>query len=467
MRITAAGKVGIGNPASLSAGNTPPSYPELIVGLAVDDENGSSGLISACANTTESDGQVGLFGFANYAVPAANKLIAAIDCETAGALNSGVLKFHTWNAGVVGERMRITAAGRVGIGNNAAVLPYEAAAGTVHLIVGPTAPPGYVWGQITAAGSTSSSNVPVGMLSFANYANSGSEKRIAEIRGQRGDSDNSGFLSFVTWSAGVAEVRMTITSLGNVGVGNAGSWPPYTAGGYTHLIVGSTGAPSYPGSITACGAETALNANVGVLAFANYAITATDKRVAAIYGSTANASNSGDLRFLTWNAGAASEWMRINSAGNVGIGLSTPNYKLHLSTDSAAKPGTNTWTIASDIRTKRNAQRFEGDMDVIRRLDPIVAEYNGLGGTPEGARVVSFDPAALREIVPPAVSSVRAKLNPDDAEDTEILGVNTHEIFFHMLRAIQQIDQRLSQQEHKTESKPSGGGGSRRQKLWP
>jgi len=42
------------------------------------------------------------------------------------------------------------------------------------------------------------------------------------------------------------------------------------------------------------------------------------------------------------------------NGGNVGIGLNNPTYKLQLLTDSAAKPGTNTWTISSDERLKDN-----------------------------------------------------------------------------------------------------------------
>ncbi|PWT72948.1 MAG: hypothetical protein C5B60_08830 [Chloroflexi bacterium] len=130
---------------------------------------------------------------------------------------------------------------------------------------------------------------------------------------------------------------------------------------------------------------------------------------------------------------------RIASTGYVGLGIA-PAYLLQLATDSAAKPGTSAWTVASDIRTKRNVQRFEGGLEITRQLDPIIAEYNGKGGTPEGARVVSFDAARLREVLPHAVSSVCGKLNPNDAEETDLLGVNTHEVFFHMLRAIQQMD---------------------------
>lgn len=138
--------------------------------------------------------------------------------------------------------------------------------------------------------------------------------------------------------------------------------------------------------------------------------------------------------------------------GLVGIGM-VPTYLLQLSSDSAAKPTTNTWTIASDIRTKRNVEIFKGDIEVIRKLEPIVSEYNGLGGTPEGERVVSFDAAKLRKLVPPCVSSVRGKLRKDDAEETDLLGVNTHELFFHLIRAVQDIDRRLQAAERGNGSK--------------
>lgn len=45
----------------------------------------------------------------------------------------------------------------------------------------------------------------------------------------------------------------------------------------------------------------------------------------------------------------------ISSSGNIGLGGTTsPSYLLTLSTDSAAKPSTNTWTISSDVRLKEN-----------------------------------------------------------------------------------------------------------------
>jgi hypothetical protein len=132
----------------------------------------------------------------------------------------------------------------------------------------------------------------------------------------------------------------------------------------------------------------------------------------------------------------------IDVSHRVGI-QAVPSYVLHVGSDSAAKPSTNTWTVTSDMRTKKNVRRFEGDMNIIRALDPIVAEYNGLAQTPDGARVVSFDTQELKKIIPEAVHVGRGKLRPNDTEDTDIDGMNTHEIFFHMLRAIQMLDARL------------------------
>jgi hypothetical protein len=62
----------------------------------------------------------------------------------------------------------------------------------------------------------------------------------------------------------------------------------------------------------------------------------------------------------------------LSTAGNFGIGstMTSPTYLLHLSGDSAAKPGTNTWTINSDIRLKEDivAADLELCYDKIKQL---------------------------------------------------------------------------------------------------
>jgi hypothetical protein len=51
-----------------------------------------------------------------------------------------------------------------------------------------------------------------------------------------------------------------------------------------------------------------------------------------------------------------------NTNGRVGIGMSSPSYQLQLSTDSASKASTSTWTVSSDSRLKENIQNADLDL---------------------------------------------------------------------------------------------------------
>ena len=62
-------------------------------------------------------------------------------------------------------------------------------------------------------------------------------------------------------------------------------------------------------------------------------------------------------------------------SGNVGIGIASPSYKLQLSTDSAAKPTSNTWTISSDRRLKKNIKPLKGALDKMVKLRGVTYEW--------------------------------------------------------------------------------------------
>ena len=68
-------------------------------------------------------------------------------------------------------------------------------------------------------------------------------------------------------------------------------------------------------------------------------------------------------------SGAGFGYNYINSA-NFGLGDSTPSYQLELSTDSAAKPSTTTWTNPSDARLKEDIENADLDIcyNVVKTL---------------------------------------------------------------------------------------------------
>jgi hypothetical protein len=63
--------------------------------------------------------------------------------------------------------------------------------------------------------------------------------------------------------------------------------------------------------------------------------------------------------------------MTIKRTGNVGIGTTNPTFQLQLSTDAAAKPSTNTWTVSSDARLKEDIKTADYDQcyNVLSNLD--------------------------------------------------------------------------------------------------
>jgi hypothetical protein len=91
--------------------------------------------------------------------------------------------------------------------------------------------------------------------------------------------------------------------------------------------------------------------------------------------------------------------------GYVGIGLTAPTYQLQLSTDSAAKPGTSTWTIASDARLKNIRAPFTRGLASMEGIHPIYFKYkegNELG-LPTDKEYVGIIAQDAKKAVPESV----------------------------------------------------------------
>lgn len=135
---------------------------------------------------------------------------------------------------------------------------------------------------------------------------------------------------------------------------------------HRNFLIGGT--PSSPSAVTSGSVVASLRAFAyDGTKFSSYGYGGIAGINLCAEGTQTSANAGGYITFNTMSAnsgvsGTNLERMRINSAGYVGIGVD-PTYQLHLSTNSAGKPGTGgLWTVTSDERLKENIEL--ADLDI-------------------------------------------------------------------------------------------------------
>jgi hypothetical protein len=135
--------------------------------------------------------------------------------------------------------------------------------------------------------------------------------------------------------------------------------------------------------------------------------------------------------------GAASDLYLQNNGGNIAVGnTGVPAYQLELSTNSAGKPGSSSWSIASDSRLKQNINPYTQGLQQLLQINPVTYHYNeksGFDTKPEYVGIIAQD---LQKIAPYMVSTVKRK-------NAEYLSVDNSAMTYMLINAVKEQQQQI------------------------
>lgn len=334
--------------------------------------------------------------------------------STSGVGTTGAdIVFQTGNNGAT-EVMRLQNGGNVGIG---APSPGEKLVVVGNIVAGNTGttadgyididggPTGKVRISRTGTGATAS-----GMVFYTQFSTLQERMRI----------DASGNVSINTTTSGSKLQVVGTASLGSGSLNSFGS-------GYSGTITGSQGkATAADNNNFALMSNDALASNPLTLAMTVVGNPTATSRYAIISCSEYGTGNYRSLALQPYG-------------GNVGIGTLSPSYLLQLSNDSAAKPTTNTWTIASDSRLKTVKGEYQKGLAEICQVRPVRYEYNGRAGfIADGRDKVSILAQELMQVFPECVDTFKGKLE-EDGPEIDLYNYNGHAITFALINAIKEL----------------------------
>ena len=238
--------------------------------------------------------------------------------------------------------------------------------------------------------------------------------------------NTSGVIKFMTNGTIPSSERMRINSSGKVGIGTTNPGAKLYVNTNTSDILGYD---------TDASAERAMEVVTG----------ATQTRVGQLAILGTNSPDINAVGFFNRNTGGfnfivrSNSRMVINESGNVGIGTTSPSFKLHVNGTAFA---TGAAGALSDIRHKKNVQPiFDGALNIIDSLRPVTYEWkdpedSGMEGTQIG-----FIAQEVEKVLPGVVMTL------DDEDQTKALKYN--EFIPVLVKAVKELKAENDQLKNK------------------
>jgi len=101
------------------------------------------------------------------------------------------------------------------------------------------------------------------------------------------------------------------------------------------------------------------------------------------------------------------------------------------------------WNTSSDSRMKTKVRKYKRGLSAILGLQPISYQYNGKGGMPTGVTLHGLDASKVEPVMPEMIGKRSVRLDPEDAEETEILTLDRNPLIYALVNAVRELTVRL------------------------
>jgi hypothetical protein len=146
------------------------------------------------------------------------------------------------------------------------------------------------------------------------------------------------------------------------------------------------------------------------------------------------------------------------SSGGVGVGTKSPD-QLFSVNGGASKVGGGSWSVYSDRRLKQDINSFTDGLAVLKNIRPVSFRYNGRLGYPTDKTYIGVIAQEIQSVAPYTIDSFKAKLNPEDMDETDILRFDPNALTYISINAIKDLDvkiqeiEKLRQENHSLSSR--------------
>lgn len=183
-------------------------------------------------------------------------------------------------------------------------------------------------------------------------------------------------------------VRMVITSAGNVGIGTTSPAQALQVGGANYAAISSSGNLTFGGT------------GVYSVASNSYAFNSVSYPLAGLYFNLTQAG----YQFLNTSGTSV---MHVGVGGNVGIGTTSPGYKLEVAGQVA---GNAAYVNTSDVRLKKDIEAIPYGLAQVEALRPVSFQWKVQQEDWQKGRKIGLIAQEVEKVVPEAVVTAKDEI---------------------------------------------------------